>query len=654
MKTSICPICGKEFEHSRKQTYCKNPHIKVCEICGDEYEVPYSELYRYDEYHTCRKKECVNARRNSAIKEALATKPQGYNKHNGSLKKPHPAAKLGDQCTCSLCGSPFIKLNSMQKYCRQDKVTKCKVCGKDIQYICGEVIPDTCGDDECYKKWREQSFEQKHGVTNPMYLESTLDKIKQTNLEKYGTEWYAQTDECKERIKETSLQKYGVEHHLQADKVIAKRTDTVREKYGSDNLFSSEYGKLKVRHSMLKKYGVINPSQFPEFKHKATANSRTSKLEQRICNLLDNYAIKYIHHYFIKNDKYSHEFDFYLPDFNLLLDADGVYYHSYLDDPDGERVRDDYDEVRLSLVPEGCRLHVIIEGNEDQQVKDVISQLESVNKDLEKYDSKLFEWCRSIDFPYPEYDSRRLMKDWTSLCRYSNDKYIPQCRIGESIIKQFHRSLYDCHVGNYLSPKEAWYDDVKLKKVIKNRLIYKNEVDPSKVLAGFNISKVAPRVTIFNPILTKYLILKYLNEFSVIFDPFSGFSGRLLGTASLGKGYIGQDLNSIAIDESQQIIKLLQLDCDKYAVVNKDVLSSSGSYECLLTCPPYGTKERYNKETIFKSCDEWIDECLSRFKCRRYVFVVDETVKYANKVTEILQNSSHFSKMVERVIVIDA
>ena len=56
--------------------------------------------------------------------------------------------------------------------------------------------------------------------------------------------------------------------------------------------------------------------------------------------------------------------------------------------------------------------------------------------------------------------------------------------------------------------------------------------------------------------------------------------------------------------------------------------------------------------TVFKSCDEWIDECMKRFSCKAYVFVVDSTKKYKQYVTETLHNSSHFSKSKEYVVVI--
>ena len=243
-------------------------------------------------------------------------------------------------------------------------------------------------------------------------------------------------------------------------------------------------------------------------------------------------------------------------------------------------------------------------------------------------------------------------KDFNSLVNYVNENYVPQCRLGQSIVKNFHRSIYHSRVAGLLSPYEGWRDDAKLKQVIKNRFIYKNDVDPSKVLAGFNISKICPCVSTFNPVLTKYLIIKYLNEYTTIFDPFSGFSGRLIGAAACNKHYIGQDLNEIAVKESSNIIDFLNLNKNNYSVINKDIFESNGDYECLLTCPPYATKEIYSNETTFKTCDEWIQECLNRFNCKKYVFVVDKVENFKNNIVEELKVSSHINNVVEYVVVI--
>ena len=637
-----CKRCGQEFKpKTAKQQYCNKKEIKTCPICGVEFEV------------TC---------------SAYVTETCGKNECQGLLAKKIREENLKDEIRiCKWCGLEFTPKENLDKYCYRKHYKECKICGKQFEVDVRTSIyslPETCSD-ECKRKLMsinhdyvkgaetyKRVLKERYGVESVMEIEGVKDKIKATNLEKYGAEWYTQTDEYRDKIKETNLQKYGVEHHLQSKEVIEKRIETVKEKYGTENVFQSEAVKEKIKQTNLEKYGAQYVSQVPEIKSKATKSARNSSLEERICKLLDDYCIEYVHHYYIKNENGGHEFDFYIPQFHLLIDADGLYFHAYLDDPDGVRVREDYDALRLNVVPEDCRFAVLVEGSEEQQLSQLVKTLEECSGSLSKFDSVTFEWCRSIDFPYPSYTEKRMNSDWKHLKAYHNDQYVPQCRIGQSILKNFHRSIYHARVGNSLSPYEGWNDDTKLRQVIRNRHIYINNIDPSKVLAGFNISKICPCVSTFNPILARYLTLKYLSNYSTVFDPFSGFSGRLLGIASTDKKYIGQDLNGIAVSEANKIIDFLQLDRNDYSVTTKDVLKSQGEYECLLTCPPYSTKEIYNAETTFKTCDGWIEECLRRFKCERYVFVVDETSKYSEYVVEELTSASHFGTVSEKVIVI--
>lgn len=635
--TRICKVCGDEFHPTaRKQACCNKLKDRVCPICGHVFQVKCTT--------TPQKETCSQKCQVALIKQ----------------KRAQSASQQQKQC--KWCGKLFTPKSARDAYCDDVHYKTCVICGKQFEIdVRRDSSVQTCSN-ECKQKLSMQhrdtaqeqmhlreTMQKKYGVSNPMQSPAIIEKLKQANREKYGTDWYAQTDEAKEQIRRTSLEKYGTEHFLSSEQVKRRRKETCEKKYGKFNVLASAYGRTKTLDTMLKKYGIINPSQYPEFKKKATRSAKASNLEKRICDLLVNYGIKFEQHYIIKRDDVSHEFDFYLPEYKMLIDADGLYYHGYLDDPNGKQVLEYYDDIRISLVPEGCRFHVIVEGNEDKQMKELVKVLDEINGDLSKYDSILLEWCKSIEFPYPSYTEGRMLKDWAHLCQYEDDTYRPQCRLGQSIIKNFHKSIYSSRVGNNCSPLEGWHDENILRRVIKNRLIYKNDVDPSKILAGFSISKICPVVSTFNPVLARYLTKKYLSEFHIVFDPFSGFSGRLLGVCSTGKQYIGQDLNVDAVNESNQIINLLQVDGQ---ISNKNILDSDGQYECLLTCPPYFKKETYNSEQDWRTCDDWIDECLQRFDCRAYVFVVDSTNRYSKYITETIKSTSHFSDVEEKVVVI--
>ena len=66
----------------------------------------------------------------------------------------------------------------------------------------------------------------KYGVSNPGLLKDHIDKIKNTNLKKYGTIWSSQTPKAKAARKATNLEKYGFEFPTQNKSISDKITQT--------------------------------------------------------------------------------------------------------------------------------------------------------------------------------------------------------------------------------------------------------------------------------------------------------------------------------------------------------------------------------------------------------------------------------------------
>ena len=249
------------------------------------------------------------------------------------------------------------------------------------------------------------------------------------------------------------------------------------------------------------------------------------------------------------------------------------------------------------------------------------------------------------------------------ICHDCSSKYInvsTNTRLGDRIITHFHPSIYHARRDKCISPYDAWYDNNLLRECIENRIIYQSNINPNKILQGFNVSKIAPKVSVFSAGRAKMLISRYLNEFNEIFDPFSGFSGRMLGTVSLGKRYIGQDISGLHIQESIKMVEFLKRCKNNFnnfiipELKRSNILQSSGTYECLFTCPPYADKEQWLDVPVdSRSCDDWIDECLKRFKCNKYLFVVDHTDRYADYIVDEIINKSHFGSNSEYVILIE-
>jgi len=276
------------------------------------------------------------------------------------------------------------------------------------------------------------------------------------------------------------------------------------------------------------------------------------------------------------------------------------------------------------------------------------------------FDIDYEEWIAGViaslpkEFPYPTYDDVRLAKDWKKLQAFTFNK---DSRLGASLIRRFHRSIWSARVRGLPSPKEAWNDKRLLEKCVRNRFIYSSSLSSHAIANGFNVCKLAPKVSVFNPALAKHLVERYLMDFNEVFDPFSGFSGRMLGTCALGKRYVGRDLDPEHVEESNEIIEFLNSKADASIdaeISLADVLvSPKETHECLFTCPPYSDKESWGKKTRTASCDEWIDICLEKFSCKTYLFVVDDTKKYADRVVYEIKNRSYLGENTEKVVLIE-
>lgn len=111
-------------------------------------------------------------------------------------------------------------------------------------------------------------------------------KIKKTNLEKWGREYFSQTDEYLEKFKKTMLERWGVEHALQSEELKEKVRKTNLVKFGFENVFMD---KGKIKNSYFEKFGVCHPSKSEPIRNKIS-ETYISKFGSR--SPLSNYEIR--------------------------------------------------------------------------------------------------------------------------------------------------------------------------------------------------------------------------------------------------------------------------------------------------------------------------------------------------------------------------
>ena len=208
---------------------------------------------------------------------------------------------------------------------------KCDICGKEKKIMFQKYIKNI-----------------NNGGYYACSSKCAQSKVIATSKEKYGSEYYMQTEEYLERVKNTSLENHGVEHHTQSNVVKDKIKKTCLELYYSesylhsndyqiemkkylgdyDNVFQMEEVKKKSRNTMLEKYGVEYFTQSEEWiPHSGISN--VSKTEKELLDFItENYNGEIItsERMLLK----PQELDIYLPDLNLAFEFNGLYWHSEL------------------------------------------------------------------------------------------------------------------------------------------------------------------------------------------------------------------------------------------------------------------------------------------------------------------------------------
>jgi hypothetical protein len=260
----------------------------------------------------------------------------------------------------------------------------------------------TCGNKSCIQ------------TTKNMVSKLKSNKIKKTNLQKYGVTSTAQLESTKQKAKETCLIRYGVSSPGQLESTKQKAKETCLIRYGVDNKSKLPETKKKARDTYFKKTGYYHNSQTPEFKDfhnkKYITNyinwnnkefKGTSLQEQTIIPFLESLDLKVETN--VRNILPNMELDIWLPEIALAIEWNGIYWHSY-HETNGTNIKQlDYNYMKyrhqqksIACIERGIRLlHLYEDQHLDNWYEAIISFILYEQEDTKIYD--LDTGCYPID-----------------------------------------------------------------------------------------------------------------------------------------------------------------------------------------------------------------------------------------------------------------
>lgn len=215
-------------------------------------------------------------------------------------------------------------------------------------------------------------FNDKYGVNHPSQVIEFYNKIRQTNIEKTGYESHLLSPIIREKIKETNLEKYGG-HPMKNKNILDNMINTNLQKYGYKFILSIPEKRELIKNTNLLKYGVTNPMMSEEIRkyfivsndinyikylgsnyslfmcivgHEFAINidNYHSRIKNNlslctVCNPIgDSRSIKEDDLYnfissnytgeIVRNYRDKLEIDIYLPDLGIGFEFNGIYWHS--------------------------------------------------------------------------------------------------------------------------------------------------------------------------------------------------------------------------------------------------------------------------------------------------------------------------------------
>lgn len=218
------------------------------------------------------------------------------------------------------------------------------------------------------------------------------------------------------------------------------------------------------------------------------------------------------------------------------------------------------------------------------------------NADQDRWVEEAASLLRDFGFPYPpmlseEEFQRDVQRVRDTSYRVEDDTLLPWTVSGNRACLPFFPNRYRAVSRGKHSAYDAWHDDQVLRWAVRFQLQEGDPVLPHRVLRAVTMQYRTPSV--FRPTVARWVYETYCPTGGVVWDPCSGYGGRLMGACVAGVRYIGTDVEPETVEGNCRLAERLG-----YTAYD-EILSPAerfdpGDVDLVFTSPPYFDREQYS------------------------------------------------------------
>ena len=516
---------------------------------------------------------------------------------------------------------------------------KCSTCQKDYTH---KIIPtvDPHTKFHCNTICAQNDLEIQLKIKNTKIQNKTttrdlLHQTKQKNREKYGVDWYIQTDDFKQKQKSAYICN-GYKHPMQSRHIKKQMAERYIAKHGVDMPFKNPEIQAQIKKKY--KYNGINFDSAVEIAYYIWLTDNRIEFQ---------YKPK-IAFYYECNDKQH----FYMPDFkvqdqyveikgNQFFDKNGDMQNPYDHSQDElYRAKQKCMELNNVKILKFDEYKKYLKYVQDRYGKKYLHnfkkslQLQSSKKD--ELNNSIIQSKKSLDISFNKQIIDNEFELHRKMCSYDlPNECLAKRWYNNNIVKYFQQDVF------YAKEKSLWLNPEIKQKLIENRQKYLNktinDLSELDILDGFKRSGIWYGYSHFNPQIFSWFIKKF--DAKICYDPCGGWGHRLLGAFNLKK-YIYNDLSISTKNNVDKIIKYFGITNTETHNNDARLFMPEDDFDVMFTCPPYFNIEHYQCGDFknIQDFNDFIDKLFEVFynkkSCKVFGIVIREDLLKLNNYTQ--------------------